>query len=179
MRMGRPNKKLRSTSKQTTNPNPPKYSSPTLVVGQVSSNVIHSIYGPALTKLAVESVEEYADAVLRWDASLPEVLVKPSQLDDAEDIDVDADGTFEKGEEVEVDLDGSILPSHDNDDERQFVSKKIVWHQDALPYANMRCTWAAQARHASKTSTKGSSTDPSAGIQSALLSRSKDSATAL
>lgn len=118
MRMGRPNKKLRSTSKQTTNPNPPKYSSPTLVVGQVSSNVIHSIYGPALTKLAVESVEEYADAVLRWEASLPEVLVKPSQLDDAEDIDVDADGTFEKGEEVEVDLDGSILPIHDNDDDR-------------------------------------------------------------
>ena len=41
------------------------------------------------------------------------------------------------------------------------------------------CTWAAHARHASKTSNKGNSTDPSAGIKSAPLSRSTDSAIAL
>ena len=41
------------------------------------------------------------------------------------------------------------------------------------------CPWATQARHASKTSTKGSSSDPSAGIKSTPLSRSTASAIAL
>ena len=89
MRMGRPPKRRRNAKQQTQTQNKPKFSSPTLVVGQISPDVISSILGPALTDLAVQSVEEYADAVLAFE--------HVNQF--VEDTDV----------EVEVDLDGDII----------------------------------------------------------------------
>lgn len=65
------------------------------MVGQISPDVVSSILGPAMADLAVQSVEEYADAVLNY-----------------EHVNQFAAAT-EKGEEaeveVELDLDGNIL----------------------------------------------------------------------
>mmetsp|Transcript_33047 Transcript_33047/g.64646 ORF Transcript_33047/g.64646 Transcript_33047/m.64646 type:complete len:1144 (-) Transcript_33047:74-3505(-) len=112
MRMGRPNKKWRSSSKKqqespdstsptsSTGNKPPKYSSPTLVVGQVSSNVIHSILSPALTSLATQSVEKYADEVMRYEALVAESNLRLG--------DVASVGAFEHGDRVEIDPNGDI-----------------------------------------------------------------------
>ncbi|KAL7472972.1 hypothetical protein ACHAXS_013348 [Conticribra weissflogii] len=112
MRMGRPNKKRRSSSKKQQDSSdgtsstssagnkPPKYSSPTLVVGQVSSNVIHSVLSPALTSLAIESVEKYADEVMRYEALLADSNLRVN--DDGEG------GVFEEGDRVAIDPDGDV-----------------------------------------------------------------------
>lgn len=93
MRMGRPPKRRRDAKKEQTQTAKPKFASPTLVVGQISPDVVSSILGPAMTDLAVQSVEEYADAVLNYE--------HVNQFAAA----------AEKGEEVEVevDLDGSMI----------------------------------------------------------------------
>eukprot|EP00571_Detonula_confervacea_P008601 CAMPEP_0172316150 /NCGR_PEP_ID=MMETSP1058-20130122/27481_1 /TAXON_ID=83371 /ORGANISM="Detonula confervacea, Strain CCMP 353" /LENGTH=1040 /DNA_ID=CAMNT_0013030407 /DNA_START=76 /DNA_END=3198 /DNA_ORIENTATION=+ len=117
MRMGRPTKK-RSTrsnkSKETVNPNPPKFSSPTLIVGQISSNVIQSILAPALTDLAITSVEEYADALMVYEQAMVQQKLADGFIDED-------DGELEEGEEVELDLDGNIVASS-NDDEADAAS---------------------------------------------------------
>jgi hypothetical protein len=92
MRMGRPPKRRRDAKQQTQTQNKPKFSSPTLVVGQISPDVVTSILGPALTDLAVQSVEEYADAVLAYEH--------------ANQFAAEAGG---EEVEVEVDLDGDII----------------------------------------------------------------------
>ena len=124
MRMGRQNKKRRSSPNKrvaatTINPNPPKFSSPTLIVGQVSSNVISSILTPLLTDLAVGSVEEYANELLVYEQLVVEQrlasadgLSSSSSSHDDDDNDVKVE--VEDGEEVELDLDGNILSNSNN-----------------------------------------------------------------
>ena len=75
MRMGRPNKRRRAARGELQNPNPPKYSSPTLIVGQISPNVVSSVLGPRLKELAVKSVEEYADEMLAYEQQRVEAAV--------------------------------------------------------------------------------------------------------
>ncbi len=121
MRMGRPTKPRKSSRKNNKNTdntsstlttNRPKFSSPTLVVGQISSNVIESIYSPALYALAVASVENYADAILAYDEQTSLALTAMSgdaanathDYDDDDDVEVIVEG----GEEAELDLDGSL-----------------------------------------------------------------------
>ena len=98
MRMGRAPKKRKASSRAAKaaarNPNPPKFASPTLVVGQVSPNVIASVLAPRLREMAVRSVEAYADRALWEDAALP----------------VGA-GAEEAVEEAVLDLDGSVVSS--------------------------------------------------------------------
>ena len=115
--MGRPPKKRKTYGHKSTtqNPNPPKFSSPTLVVGQVSSNVISSILAPALHDLAVSSVEEYADALLVYDQLVASQKLADGLAASAPYIDADADVKVEEGEEVELDLDGNIISSNDDD----------------------------------------------------------------
>jgi len=98
------NKKKNIKKADTQNPNPPKFSSPTLVVGQVSSNVITSVLAPRLTELAVKSVEEYADRAMSLADSLSEgdANQKKTEDDDGEE----AEGA---DYEAEVDLDGNII----------------------------------------------------------------------
>lgn len=98
MRMGRPPKRRRDAKQQTQttqNENKPKFSSPTLVVGQISPDVVSSILGPALTDLAVQSVEDYADAVLAYEH------VNQFAAEEGEEKEVEV--------EVDLDLDGDIL----------------------------------------------------------------------
>ncbi|KAL7541063.1 hypothetical protein ACHAXR_010604 [Thalassiosira sp. AJA248-18] len=118
MRMGRPTKKRKSSSRnknnnnETQNPNPPKFSSPTLIVGQISSNLIQSVYTPALIDLAVQSVEEYADDMLVYEQEKIEAaLMNGSGGGGSDDDDVELkEGEKEEEEEVELDLDGNIVP---------------------------------------------------------------------
>ena len=107
MRMGRPVKRRRDGKQQTQTQNnaKPKFASPTLVVGQISPDIISSILGPAITDLAVQSVEDYADAVLAYEHA--------NQFN----------GVRESGEEeileAEMDLDGNVIriqQENDNDD---------------------------------------------------------------
>lgn len=111
MRMGRPIKK-RSTrsqrSKQTINPNPPKFSSPTLIVGSISPNVIQSILAPALNELAVKSVEEYADALMVHEQAMVQYTLENGSAADTVFVDEES-GELEDGEEVELDGDGNIV----------------------------------------------------------------------
>lgn len=109
MRMGRQTKKRRSPSSKSTggtkkadtqNPNPPKFSSPTLVVGQVQSNVVSSVLAPALTEMAVRSVEEYADRAM---------LVEEWNLERQR---MGGEATETKG--AELDLEGNIVASSDH-----------------------------------------------------------------
>uniref|UniRef100_A0A7S4RCC2 Uncharacterized protein n=1 Tax=Ditylum brightwellii TaxID=49249 RepID=A0A7S4RCC2_9STRA len=70
MRMGRPNKKRRSnSSKKKENPKP-KRSSPNLVVGQVSSNIIASSISPRLSELALKGLETYAEDLVSYQDAL-------------------------------------------------------------------------------------------------------------
>ncbi|KAL7494264.1 hypothetical protein ACHAWT_002986 [Skeletonema menzelii] len=94
MRMGRPAKRRRDAKQQTqTQTAKPKFASPTLVVGQISPDVVSSILGPALTDLAVQSVEDYADAVLNYEHANQFAAAGKGE---------------EEVVEVEMDLDGNI-----------------------------------------------------------------------
>eukprot|EP00577_Skeletonema_sp_RCC1716_P003471 CAMPEP_0113413694 /NCGR_PEP_ID=MMETSP0013_2-20120614/23587_1 /TAXON_ID=2843 ORGANISM="Skeletonema costatum, Strain 1716" /NCGR_SAMPLE_ID=MMETSP0013_2 /ASSEMBLY_ACC=CAM_ASM_000158 /LENGTH=988 /DNA_ID=CAMNT_0000300435 /DNA_START=21 /DNA_END=2987 /DNA_ORIENTATION=- /assembly_acc=CAM_ASM_000158 len=100
MRMGRPPKRRRDAKQsqsQTQTANKPKFASPTLVVGQISPDVVSSILGPAMTDLAVQSVEDYADAVLAYE----HVNQFTAEKGEEEDKEVEV--------QVEMDLDGNIL----------------------------------------------------------------------
>ena len=130
MRIGRPTKKRKSSTKQkqrkeTQNPNPPKFSSPTLVVGQVSSNVIQSILAPALTEIAVSNVEEYADAMMVYEQEKTAALLEASGKAEAEaeaheeQEEVEAES---EAEEVELDLDGNIVTNEEEEEEPSIPS---------------------------------------------------------
>lgn len=88
MRLGKNPKKRRSKTKSNPLPDP----HPNLVVGQISSNLIDSLYGPILMKMAEQSVENYADEALQWS--------------DAQSVDVTLGEDAEA--EVQVELDGTI-----------------------------------------------------------------------
>lgn len=88
MRLGKNPKKRRSKTKSNPLPDP----QPNLVVGQISSNLIDSLYGPILMKMAEQSVENYADEALQWS--------------DAQSVDVTLGEDAEA--EVQVELDGTI-----------------------------------------------------------------------
>ncbi|KAL7431905.1 hypothetical protein ACHAXH_001973, partial [Discostella pseudostelligera] len=125
MRMGRPTKPRKPSSrkhKSSDSPptNRPKFSSPTLIVGQISSNLIESIYAPTLYELAVASVEKYADALLEYEEQmrLASIGMAGSDADATADVDEDDDAEDAedadmnqsvKGKEAELDLDGSII----------------------------------------------------------------------
>jgi len=131
--MGRPTKKRKSRSSKkadTQNPNPPKFSSPTLVVGRVQSNIIQSILAPALTDLAVKSVESYADQVLE-DALLGDALMGEEGLRDSV-----LDGGEKKEEvEVELDLDGNIVASSSSRSQQTSTNNKSTEKKPLLLFA--------------------------------------------
>lgn len=124
MRMGRPTKPRKSSYRKhksavdsTTTPLP-KFSSPTMIVGQISSNLIESIYAPTLYDLAVASVEKYADALLEYEEQLRLASIGMAGSSDADatpdaddDDDAEDDETYKsvEGEEAELDLDGNII----------------------------------------------------------------------
>jgi hypothetical protein len=66
----------------------PKYSSPALVVGKVSSNLIANIYTPKLLTLATQSAEKYADEFMHYEEALRDARNKSK-----EEAEVQADGT--------------------------------------------------------------------------------------
>ena len=95
MRIGKNPKKRRSKSKQSLPDNP----HPNLIVGQLSANLIDSLYGPLLLERAEKSIEDYADDLLRWN----EAQVQ-SQLD------VHDESTTTEAQ-VQVEPDGTIHSS--------------------------------------------------------------------
>eukprot|EP00978_Attheya_sp_CCMP212_P024621 scaffold77679_cov48-Attheya_sp.AAC.2 len=100
MRMGRPNKKRRSSKKIKENAVKPKYSSGNLVVGQVSSNVVASFMTPLLNDMASLSLENYADLMLQYDDEV--AALRQQKLEDEA-----ASKEKDQEEEVEVNMDGS------------------------------------------------------------------------
>ena len=113
--MGRPNKRRRAARGELQNPNPPKYSSPTLIVGQISPNVVSSVLGPRLKELAVKSVEEYADEMLAYEQQRVEAAVAAGASSVDEEGEVVDGESKEEEKEVELDIDGNIVvPSDDS-----------------------------------------------------------------
>lgn len=99
MRIGKNPKKRRTKSKSNPLPDP----RPNLVIGQISANLIDSLYGPLLTQIAEQSVENYADELLNWtEAQIKEAPQVKDEMGDDE------------GVEVQVDLDGTINESELN-----------------------------------------------------------------
>ncbi|KAL9182033.1 hypothetical protein ACHAXT_012376 [Thalassiosira profunda] len=110
MRMGRPPPRRRPSRRHPTaeNPERPKFASPLIVVGQVSPDVVKSVLAPALTDLAVTSVEEYADEMLAYEQRAGEARKAALLMGEAQEDEGDAEGGLD-GEEVEVDLDGNVV----------------------------------------------------------------------
>ncbi|KAL7510293.1 hypothetical protein ACHAXN_007231 [Cyclotella atomus] len=97
MRIGKNPKKRRTKSKSAPLPNP----HPNLVVGQISANLIDSLYGPLLRQIAEQSIENYADELLTWnELQLNEAIRTKDAMggEDGVEVQVDIDGTIEDTE---------------------------------------------------------------------------------
>lgn len=74
----------------------PKYSSPGLVVGKVSSNLIANIYTPKFLHLATKAAEQYADAFMHYEEALQAASNKSE-----EEAEVEADGMVKMAQDIQ------------------------------------------------------------------------------
>lgn len=102
------------------NPIRPKFSSPTLIVGRVSSNIIESMLTPALLDLAVTSAEAHAETVLVYDQRMMALSLPSLNRGGRED-------DNEEGAKVELGLVSEMTTSRgpSNVDECDYVADDV------------------------------------------------------
>jgi len=110
MRLGKPVRKSRgrqqrrSTPKPESPKGPAKYAWPHFVPGQVSSDLITSVYTPLLNEIAENILEEYSGEFLEYQEIVNEKKSEAKKIKE----DDDEEEEEEETEEVQVDVDGTI-----------------------------------------------------------------------
>jgi hypothetical protein len=74
----------------------PKYSSPGLVVGKVSSNLIANIYTPKFLHLATKTAEQYADDFMHYEEAL-----HATSNQSKEEAELEPDGTVQMAQDIQ------------------------------------------------------------------------------
>lgn len=101
MRLGVKDKKIRGRAKRRSSPKPsserskPHYSSSNLVVGQVSSNLITSVFAPILTEIAGKTLEKYVEEEWQYNDLMEQQRQQQKISEDSDEAEIGVDGTVD------------------------------------------------------------------------------------
>jgi len=129
MRIGKASRRLRSKAKPpallfSTSPDAkPKYSSQGMIVGQVQSNVVSSVYWPRIVDAVTDSLERYADLMVEYDVEVRDIMERHREEEEAKRLERADDADVHDLEYLDEDEDD------EDDDEEQ--------HDDAVPKINL------------------------------------------
>ena len=113
MRMGKASRRVKGPS-QSMAPSRPKYASRGLVVGQLQSNVVSSVYWPQIVDIANDQLERHAELMMEYDDEVQTIVEERRKEREVQRLENVSEG--EEGDDDRYNLDDVDIDEDEDDD---------------------------------------------------------------
>lgn len=126
MRMGKASRRVKGSS-QTLAPDRPKYASRGLVVGQLQSNVVASVYWPQIVDIANDQLERHAELMMEYDDEVQTIVEDRRKERELKRLESEGD------DDDKYNLDDVDIEEEEGDDENGDAAKEPPLYADLPP----------------------------------------------